>query len=65
MVRLAQNEIYFGKYIPLRTVIDKVEAVNVDDIQELARNLFQPQQIALTLLGPVDASEDYEFQTHG
>jgi predicted Zn-dependent peptidase len=64
MVRLAQNEIYFGKYIPLRTVIDKVEAVNVDDIQELARSLFQPQQTALTLLGPVDASEDYEFQTH-
>jgi predicted Zn-dependent peptidase len=64
MVRLAQNEIYFGKYIPLRTVIDKVEAVTVDDIQELARSLFQPQQIALTLLGPVDASEDYEFQTN-
>ncbi len=64
MVRLAQNEIYFGKYIPLRTVIDKVEAVNIDDIQELARSLFQPQQTALTLLGPVDASEDYEFQTY-
>lgn len=64
MVRLAQNEIYFGKYIPLQTVIDKVEAVNVDDIQELARNLFQPQQTALTLLGPVDALEDYEFQTY-
>jgi predicted Zn-dependent peptidase len=62
MVRLAQNEIYFGKYIPLRTVIDKVEAVNVDDIQELARSLFKPQHAALTLLGPVDASEDYEFQ---
>jgi predicted Zn-dependent peptidase len=60
MVRLAQNEIYFGKYIPLRTVIDKVEAVNVDDIQGLARSLFQPQQTALTLLGPVDASEDID-----
>jgi predicted Zn-dependent peptidase len=65
MVRLAQNVIYFGKYIPLRTVIDKVEAVDIDEIQALARNLFQPQQTALTLLGPVDASEDYEFQTDG
>lgn len=62
MVRLAQNEIYFGKYIPLRTVIGEVEAVNVDDIQELARSLFQPQLTALTLLGPVDESEKYEFQ---
>jgi predicted Zn-dependent peptidase len=65
MVRLAQNEIYFGKYIPLRTVIDNVEAVTADDIQELARSLFQPQQTALTLLGPLDASKDYEFQTDG
>ncbi len=64
MVRLAQNEIYFGKYIPLREVIDEVEAVDVDDIQELARSLFQPQLTALTLLGPVDTSEDYEFQNY-
>jgi predicted Zn-dependent peptidase len=42
----------------LRTVINRVEAVNIDDIQELARSLFQQHQTAFTLLGPVDASED-------
>jgi predicted Zn-dependent peptidase len=58
MVRLAQNEIYFGKYIPLSEVIDHVEAVTTDDIQQLAQHLFQPQQTALTLLGPVDNNQN-------
>lgn len=60
MVRLAQNEIYFGKYIPLSEVIAHVEAVTADDIQQLAQHLFQPQQMALTLLGPVDTTENLD-----
>jgi predicted Zn-dependent peptidase len=53
MVRLAQNEIHFGKYVPLEEVLDKIEAVTVEDILSLARELFEPEQIALTTLGPV------------
>ena len=60
MVRLAQNEIYFGKYIPLSSVIEKVEAVTPEGIQALARALFQPQHSALTLLGPIDKDLDLE-----
>ena len=54
MVRLAQNEIHFGRYIPLQNVVDNVEAVSADEILGLARRLFQPRQISLTLLGPVN-----------
>ncbi len=54
MVRLAQNEIHFNTHIPLSDVIRQVESVRVEEIQELACQLFEPEQIALTLLGPVE-----------
>jgi len=53
MVRMAQNETHFGRYIPMEEVINNVEAVTEDDILELAENLFQSNRFALTLLGPV------------
>ncbi len=56
MVRLAQNEIHFGSYIPISKVIESVEAVTVEDIQQLGKTLFRPDQTALTLLGPIDES---------
>ena len=58
MVRLAQNEIHYHDYIPLNTVIKKVEAVGVDEIQALAKTLFQPETLSLTLLGPVKDNID-------
>ncbi len=61
MVRSAQNEIHFGCEIPLQEIIAKVEAVNREDILELANDLFQPRRMALTLLGPVNSNkEDFE-----
>jgi predicted Zn-dependent peptidase len=53
MVRMAQNETHFGRYIPMEEVINNVEAVTEDDILELAESLFQSNRFALTLLGPV------------
>ncbi|MGD9366745.1 MAG: pitrilysin family protein [Desulfobacteraceae bacterium] len=59
MVRLAQNEIHFNDYIPLKKVVDSIEAVQVEEIQALAAELFQPKQASLTLLGPVDKNKDW------
>ncbi len=60
MVRLAQNEIHFGRQIPLKSVIDKIEAVTGDEIIDLARYLFQSEQLALTMLGPVSDKKPFE-----
>jgi predicted Zn-dependent peptidase len=60
MVRLAQNEIHFNAYIPIQSVIDQIEAVADDEIQELANELFKPEQASLTLLGPVDTEIDLQ-----
>ncbi len=53
MVRMAQNETHFGRYIPMEEIINNIEAVTEDDILELAESLFQNNRFALTLLGPV------------
>ncbi len=60
MVRLAQNEIHFKDYVPIQSVIDRIEAVAVEEIQDLANDLFKPEQASLTLLGPVDKGIDLE-----
>ncbi len=61
MVRSAQNEIHFGDDIALQTIIEKIEAVTTDEILNLANELFNRNQMTLTLLGPVDG-EKKEFE---
>jgi len=53
MVRLAQNEINFGKYIPVADVVTQIDAVQVGDVQALANDLFGDRRFSLTLLGPL------------
>lgn len=60
MVRLAQNEIYFGNYIPLETITEKIDAVDAEQIQQLACELFRKDQISLTLLGPLDDEHNFD-----
>jgi predicted Zn-dependent peptidase len=61
MVRSAQNEIHFGREVPLQEIIDNVESVTQEDILELANDLFHPRQMALTLLGPAGSDKE-EFE---
>lgn len=60
MFRLAQNELTLQAYIPLQTVVEKIEAVTPVDIQALARSLFQKDRLALTLLGPIAPNSAFE-----
>jgi predicted Zn-dependent peptidase len=54
MVRMAQNETHFGRYVPLEEIINNVDAVTEDDILQLAEDLFQDNRFSVTLLGPVE-----------
>ncbi|OEU45569.1 MAG: hypothetical protein BBJ60_00855 [Desulfobacterales bacterium S7086C20] len=60
MVRIAQNEMNFGRYITLKEMEEKIESVTVEDIEELAGDIFRDEFAALTLLGPVDEKASYE-----
>jgi predicted Zn-dependent peptidase len=53
MVRLAQNEFHFGRNIPLKTIVEKIEAVTADDILQLVNLILEDNALSLTMLGQV------------
>ena len=52
MVRLAQNEIYFGRAIPMQSVVDNIDAVTAADLLSLAEELLSGDNGRPDLLGP-------------
>ncbi|HWR73934.1 MAG TPA: pitrilysin family protein, partial [Nitrospirota bacterium] len=57
MSRLARQEIYFGKYISIDDIIKGVEKVTAEQVQRMARQLFTPENISLSILGPLNRSD--------
>ena len=51
MMRLAQNEFYFNRFIPMQSVIDQIDAVSADDLLALANERWGSGRPALTVLG--------------
>jgi predicted Zn-dependent peptidase len=51
MSNLARQQMYFGRFFSVDDVVAEIDRVTPDEIQRLARELFQPELIALTLLG--------------
>ena len=60
MARLTQNEIHFGRHVPLKEIVENIESVKAEDIIELAQTLFLDDQLVLTMLGPVSDKASYE-----
>jgi predicted Zn-dependent peptidase len=42
---------YFGRFFGVDEIMEEIEAVSTADVQALAQELFQPETMALTLLG--------------
>jgi len=55
MANLARQEMYFGRFFSVDEIIEQVEAIGSVDVQALARELFRPEAIALTMLGNLGA----------
>jgi predicted Zn-dependent peptidase len=55
MANLARQEMYFGRFFSVDDIIAEVDAVTPTDVQALARQLFRPEVIALTILGNLGA----------
>jgi predicted Zn-dependent peptidase len=51
MANLARQQMYFGRFFGVDEMMEEIEAVTTADVQELAQELFQPESMALTLLG--------------
>jgi len=54
MANLARQEIYFGQFFSADEIIARVEAVQAAQVQQMAERLFNPDRIAVTLLGRLD-----------
>jgi predicted Zn-dependent peptidase len=52
MSNLARQEIYFGGYTTLDEIARRVDGVTQDHVIEVAREIFDPKRLALTVLGP-------------
>ncbi|TAM84283.1 MAG: insulinase family protein [Acidobacteria bacterium] len=52
MANLARQELYYGRCITLDEVAAQIDAVTREDVVEVARELFQSERIAVTVLGP-------------
>jgi predicted Zn-dependent peptidase len=54
MSNLARQELYFGRFYSLDEILAGIEAVTREELQSLARQYFQSDQIAVTVLGPLN-----------
>ncbi len=51
MANLARQEMYFHKFFTVDELIERIDAVDALMVQAMARRLFDPSHIAVTLLG--------------
>ena len=51
---LAQCEMVHGRQIPISETLENMDAVTVHDVQDVAREFFGPEQLALVVLGDLD-----------
>jgi len=62
MIKLAKNEIFFGRFIPPEDIIASVDAVSAEDVRNLAFEIFNPENVSLVAMGMIsekDISLDY------
>lgn len=54
MGNLARQALYFGRFFSLDEMTESIEAVSAEQVQRLAQEFFNPDTIALTVLGKLD-----------
>ena len=54
MSNLARQQMYFNYFFGPSEILERVEAVSVEQVQEMAQALFQTERVALTMLGRLD-----------
>jgi predicted Zn-dependent peptidase len=57
MTKLAKNEIYFGRDVPIDEVMAGIDAVTAGRVRDLANEMFKRDSIALAVVGGVDRGD--------
>jgi predicted Zn-dependent peptidase len=53
MSRLARNEVYFQRHVPVEEVTAGIDAVTSAEIRELAAELFDPSALSVAAIGKI------------
>ena len=61
MGRLARDEIYFGKPLPIENILNEIEKVKEDEILKCAREVFIPKRMNVTILGERKSLQGVDF----
>ncbi len=61
MGRLARDEIYFGKPLPIENILNEIEKVKEDEILKCAREVFIPKRMNVTILGERKSLHGVDF----
>ncbi|HAR95211.1 MAG TPA: hypothetical protein DCR97_04510 [Deltaproteobacteria bacterium] len=62
MGRLAKNEIYFERYIPLKSTLQEIEKIKKPQLEEMAEMVCGDlSKMSLVVLGPVDEGKIREL----
>ncbi|MGB7547479.1 MAG: pitrilysin family protein [Terracidiphilus sp.] len=54
MANLARQELYFQQFFTVEEITARIDAVEAAQVQAMAQRLFDPERIAVTLLGPLN-----------
>jgi predicted Zn-dependent peptidase len=54
MGNLARQELYFKRFFSLDEMLERIERVTAAEVQGLARQFFDPKQMAVTMLGRLE-----------
>jgi predicted Zn-dependent peptidase len=57
MSNLARQELYFKRFMSLDEMLESIEAVTRDEVQHIAEEFFQTENIALAMLGRLDGTK--------
>jgi predicted Zn-dependent peptidase len=57
MTRLAKNELYFQRLMPIEEILDRVDQVSGDDVHRLANIIFQDEFLTLQMVGRLDEKD--------
>ncbi len=55
MVRIAKNEIVFDRYVPYEEIVSGLEQITLDQVVQVANEIFCSSKVSMAVLGPVDS----------
>lgn len=53
MMKLARDEFYFGRSVPVREIVKDIDSVTLSSLRKLAKELLSPERVTMVAMGKV------------